>query len=196
MRAPPARRRMVSADKAARSARLSTIRYSSVTVNLAAAHAHRVDHRHAAGGDIVAVAHPARRLASRSSGQGRRRPGGRARTGARPRRSIGLGGRAKPPWTSISTSWSAATIATAASISAWRARLVVERRRAHVDAQDGEVGDDIVGAAAVDPRRIDRQGSDPWPRPAEARGRPRRAGRCARPRDCARHGPIGRDDEA
>ena len=53
---------MVRADSAARSARLSTMRYSSRAVDLAAAHAHRVDHRHAARGDIVAVAHAAGRL--------------------------------------------------------------------------------------------------------------------------------------
>ena len=58
---PAASRRMVSADSCARSARLSTIRYSSARMDRAAAHAHRVDHRHAAGGDVVAVADAAGR---------------------------------------------------------------------------------------------------------------------------------------
>ena len=70
---------------------------------------------------------------------------------------IGLGGRAKWPWMSIATSCSAATSATErvdqACARAWSSSVA----RAQIDAQDGKVGHDIVRAAAVDPRRIDRQ---------------------------------------
>ena len=153
---PPASRRMVSADRAARSARLSTIRYSSVAVDLAAAHAHRVDHRHSAGRDIVAVADPAGRL-----------PGDRlAEVGAGlldqlEQRSAsgvsGLGGRPKPP----------CELDLDLALGGDRRHRVVDRalRRAlsssgvrgpQIDPQDREVGDDIARAAALDPRRIDR----------------------------------------
>ena len=70
--------------------------------------------------------------------------------------------------------------------------LDLGRSRPQVDAQHGEVGDDIARAPALDPRRIDAEAVALQPRRAAARGRRRRAARCARPRGCARHGPSGR----
>ena len=67
----------------------------------------------------------------------------------------GLGGRPKPPWTSISTSCSAATARHRPRRPRARALPRPRASRAQVDAQDGKVGDDVVRAAALDPRRID-----------------------------------------
>jgi hypothetical protein len=39
--------------------------------------------------------------------------------------------------------------------------LVLLRHRPHVDAEDGMIGHDVVGRAALDPRRIDRQARAP-----------------------------------
>ena len=38
-----------------------------------------------------------------------------------------------------------------------RPRLQLGRARPHVDAQDSEIGHDIAGASALDPRRVHRQ---------------------------------------
>ena len=69
----------------------------------------------------------------------------------------GLGGRPKPPLSSIATSRSAVDRGDRLVDLALRRRLDLGRSRAHVDAQDGKVGDDVARAAALDPRRIHAQ---------------------------------------
>ena len=73
--------------------------------------------------------------------------------------------------------------------------LVVAVARPHVDPQHGKVGDDIVGRSAVDLRRIDLQARDlRIAKPQREFGGGDR--RCGHPPGCARRGPSGRDDEA
>ena len=114
-------------------------------VDLAAAHAHRVDHRHAAGRDIVAVANAARRL-----------PGDLlAKVGA------GLLDQPEQCFCVFAQRLGRASKAAARlDMHIVRGRgfverlgdqprgdlLVVGRPRAQVDAQDGKVGDDIAWA--------------------------------------------------
>ena len=162
-------------------------------MNASAAHAHRVDHRHAAGGDIVAVAHPAASTASRSPGQGRRRPAGPRRTAPRAPGVIGLGGRAKWPWTSIATSCAAATAATDAVDQRLRARLVVEASRGRILTRStARSGTTLLGPPPSILRRIDRQaGAHPRLQPQREVGGGD-AARCARPAGCARRGPTCR----
>ena len=153
---PCASLRIVSADRRARSARLSTIRYSAIRMDGAAANAHRVDDGHAAGGDVVAVAHaagiaPADRLAEIGAA-------------ARDQREQLLGrrverlGRAAPAAVHIY-----AHVALGGHLGhrlfqrGLRPGLVGEGRGTHIYAQDRMIGHDIVRAAAVDPGRVDAQ---------------------------------------
>ena len=182
---------MVSADSAARSARLSTIRYSSGAVNLAAAHAHRVDHRHAAGGDVVAVADaaggpPADRLAEVGAGLldqpeqrfrfGRHRLGRPGEAAVDIDRDIMLGG-------DRSDARRRSALLPRASCSG-----VAGRRLTRSTARSGH---DIVRPAAVDPRRVDAEAGRPGLVEPQREVRGSDAARCGRPRDCGRRGPSG-----
>src|SRR6185369_7104348 len=125
-------------------------------VDLAAAHAHRVDHGHAAGGDIVAVAHPAGRLpgdALAEVGAGAfdqfeqgfgvrgQRLGRAAESAVHLDPDVALGGDGGDRGVDQVA----------------RPLFVVRRAGTEIDAQDGEVGDDVAWAPAVDPRGVDAQ---------------------------------------
>ena len=158
---------MVSADKAARSARLSTIRNSSMlwilpprtpivsTTGTPQAAILLPSHTPPVGFQPIAWPRSAPACLTRSNSA--------SASGV-----IGLGGRPKPPCASIVTSCSAATAAIDRVDRALRLGLDLGRARAQIDAQHGEVGDDIVGAAAVDPRRIDGQAVAPQPPPSRS----------------------------
>ena len=193
MRPPPRGAGWSAPTSAARSARLSTIRNSSVAVDLAAAHAHRVDHRHAAGGDIVAVAHPAGRLpADRLAEVGaglldqvEQRFGlGRQRLGRAAEAAVDLDrrrrARRRPPRPPRRSRACASRLDRRASRG---------RRLTRSTARSGTtllgLPPSIRDGLTVRPGAL-RRGR------AAARGRRRRAARCGRPRDCARHGPSGR----
>ena len=160
---------MVSADKRGALGQLSTIRNSSMLMDLAAAHAHRVDHGHAAGGDIVAVAYPAGRFQPISwprsapacltsansvsaSGVDRLGRAGEAAVAVRSRRH------ALPATAAIASS---SNRCAACLISRASPGRILTRRMARS-------GTTLFGPAALDPRRIDAE-----PRPLR-RGEPQR----------------------
>ena len=106
---------------------------------------------------------------------------------------IGLGGRAKPPCSSIcDVALGGDRCDRLVDQSARAPGFELRRRRAQVDAQDREVGNDIGRRSAVDPRRVDRQPGPCASLRTAARGRRRRGSRCGRPPDCGRRGPSGR----
>jgi hypothetical protein len=188
---PPASRRMVSADSAARSLQAVDDQIFLHAVDLAAAHAHRVDHRHAAGGDIVAVAHAAVGCQP-MPGRGRRR---RLLDQVEQRfrfRVSGLGGRPKPPCTRSARR--APRRPPRRSIDrALGFRLDLRRRGRRLTRRTARSGTTLLG----DPPSIrDGLTADPGalePGRAAARGRRGEQWRCGRPPDCARHGPSGRE---
>ena len=161
-------------------------------VDLAAAHAHRVDHRHAAGGDVVAVAHaagrlPADRLAEVGAGLAdqleqalrlrRHRLGRPAEAAVDVDRDLVLGRDRgdrlvdQPPRLGFAGPAS-------------RGRRLTRRTARSGTTLFGPPPS--IRAGLIDsPSRL-------APARAAARGRRRRRWRCARPPDCARHGPSGR----
>ena len=147
---------MVSADSARALGQAVDDQIFLRAVDLAAAHAHRVDHRHAAGGDIVAVAHPAGGLpADRLAKVGAGLPD-------QPEQRLGfarhrLGRPAEAAMDVDLDVMLGGDRGDRRLDQRLRLRLVLGRRRAQIDPQDREVGHDIVRPAAVDPRRIDAQ---------------------------------------
>ncbi len=94
---PAASRRMVSADKPGALGQAFDDQIFLGRMDRAAARAHRVDHRHAAGGDIVAVADAARVAPADLLAEVGAAAPDQLEQPRRLRSSIGLGGRPKPP---------------------------------------------------------------------------------------------------
>ena len=105
----------------------------------------------------------------------------------------GLGGRPKPPCSSIShvvlggdrgDRLRRSRACAAASISGVRGRMLTR--------STARSGTTLLGLPPSIRAGLTREPVALRARRAAARGRPRRARRCARPRDCGRHGPTGR----
>ena len=160
-------------------------------MNASAAHAHRVDHRDAAGGDIIAVAHPAGRLpadrlAKVGAGlldqpeQALRLPGSSAWAAGRNGRGRGSRHHARPrPPRPRRRS--------APAPRAWSSS-VAGRRLTRSTARSGTTllgpPPSIFAGLTDSPARL--------PPSAAAPGRRRRPAHCGRPPGCARRGPSGR----
>ena len=142
-----------------------------VRMDRAAARAHRIDHRHAAGRDIVAVADPARvapadvlaEIGAGALDQFEQFPRARVDRLGRPAEAA----MAVDPHVVLHHHHRDRLVELGL-----RARLILGRPRPHVDPQHRLVGHDIVRPAAVDPGRIDGQ-----PRPLQRREPQRQIGR-------------------
>lgn len=122
----------------------------------APAHAHGIDHRHPARGDVVAIAHPAGATPADLKAQSR------AAVLDQPEQLLGT----RIDWLGWATEAAMHMhrnfVLAADGVSDLAQRCIgiglhFKALRAEVDAQYRVVGHDIVGAAAVDPRRVDRQ---------------------------------------
>ena len=160
MRASATSRRMVSADNAARSLRLSTIRNSSMLWILPP----RTPIVSTTGTPQAAILLPSHTPPDgcQSIVWPRSAPACLTRSNKASASAVsGLGGRPNPPCASIVTSCSAATAAIELVDRALGLGLDLRRARAQIDPKHGEVGDDIARAAAFDPRWIDAQAVAP-----------------------------------
>ena len=150
------RRRMASADKRRALGQAVDDQIFVHAVDLAAANPHRVDDGHSARGDVVAVAHAARwlprdRLAKVGAGlpdeleqrfgRARERLGRPAEAAVQLDLDLALGNDGGDGLIDL----------------ALGRGLDIGRSRPQVHAQDCEIRHDIAGAAAFDPRRVDRQ---------------------------------------